>query len=369
MGIYEEIGVRRVINASYCQTVLGGSTLSKETMEAAHEANRCFVEMGELCEKAGEIIAGITGAEAARITAGAFCGLVLSAAACIAGKDPDKMRRLPDTTGMKNEVIIQRNLRIRFDRAMEVAGGKFIEVEPTLEAMEAAITEKTAAIYYFPRMDPPRTDIVPLEEVIDLGHRHAVPIIVDAAGQTYPTDRVRMFVRMGADLVCYSGKYFSGPNSTGFVCGRKDLVEAVVENSFIGPDIGWVGRGYKLDRQEIIALVVALQRWMKMDHEKERLQPAGERRDRLMEALKAIPDVKLVPLPYAYHVFGLQITLEKKTPKETDELAKRLREGDPSIHIRGASENNLIINTLFLADGEEHILAQRLKSLITDGGL
>jgi len=102
MGVYEEIGVRRVINAAFCLTVLGGSTLSKEMMEAAHEANKSFVEMGELCEKAGAKIAGITGADAAHITTGAFCSLVLSAAACITGKDPDKMRRLPDTTGMKN---------------------------------------------------------------------------------------------------------------------------------------------------------------------------------------------------------------------------------------------------------------------------
>jgi len=178
-----------------------------------------------------------------------------------------------------------------------------------------------------------------------------------------------MFVRMGADLVCYSGKYFSGPNSTGFVCGRKDLIEAVVENSFIGPESGWFGRGYKLDRQEVIALLVALQRWIKMDHEKERLQPAGERRDRLMESLKAIPNVKLTPQPYRYHIVGLQITLEKKTSEETDELVKKLREGDPSIHIRGTSENNLLINTLFLADGDEHLLAQRLKSLIAGRGL
>jgi len=177
-----------------------------------------------------------------------------------------------------------------------------------------------------------------------------------------------MFVRMGADLVCYSGKYFSGPNSSGFVCGRKDLVEAVVENSFTGPDVGWVGRGYKLDRQEIIALVVALQKWIKMDHEEERLRPAEERRDRLMESLKAIPDVNLLPQPYRYHVTGLQVTLEKKTLEETDELVKNLREGDPSIHIRGTSGNNLLINTLFLEDGDELLLAQRLKSLITGGG-
>jgi uncharacterized pyridoxal phosphate-dependent enzyme len=368
MGVYEELGVRRVVNAAFCLTVLGGSTQSKEMIEAAHEANRCYVEMEELCEKAGEIITGFTGAEAAHITTGAFCSLVLSASACIAGKDPDKIKKLPDTTGMKNEVIIQQNLRIVFDRAMEVAGGKFVVVEPTLEAMEAAITEKTAAIHYFPQLDPPRTDVIPLEKVIGLGHKHAIPIIVDAAGQTYPTDRLKMFVGMGADLVCHSGKYFSGPNSTGYVCGRKDLIEAVVENSFVGPEVGWVGRGYKLDRQEIIALVVAFQKWIKMDHEKERLRPAEERRDRLMESLKTIPDVDLLPQPYRYHVTGLQVTLAKKTPEETGEMVKKLREGDPSIHIRGVNGNKLLINTLFLADGEELLLAQRLKDLIAGGG-
>ena len=366
MGVYEEIGVRRVINASFCLTDLGGSILSKEIIDAALEANGCFVEMRDLGKKAGEIIAGITGAEAAHITTGAFGGLVLSAAACIAGKDQDKMRWLPDTTGMKNEVIIQRNLRNVFDRAIEVPGGKLVVIEPTLEAMEAAITEKTAAIHYFPQMDPPRTDVIPLEEVIDLGHRHGVPIVVDAAGQTYPTDRLKVFVRMGADLVCYSGKYLSGPNSTGFVCGKKDLVEAIAENSFIGPSVGWVGRGYKLDRQEMIALVVALRRWMKIDHEKERFQPARERRNRLMEALKVIPDIKLMPQPYRYHVVGLQITFEKKSSEETTELSKKLREGDPTIRVRSASKNNLLMNTLFLVDGDEHLLAERLKSLIAD---
>jgi len=366
MGIYEEIGVRRVINASFCQTVLGGSTLSKETMEAAHEANRCFVEMGELCEKAGEIIAGITGAEAADITAGAFCGLVLSAAACIAGKDPDKMKRLPDTTGMKIEIIIQRNMRIVFDRAMEVPGGKFIVIEPNLRSMEEAINEKTAAIHYVAPVpeDPRRNDIIPIEDVINLGHRYDIPIIVDAAGQTYPIDRLRMFVRMGADLVCHSGKYFSAPNSTGYVCGRKDLIEAAEENSFIGPGVGWIGRGYKLDRQEVIALVVALQRWINMDHDKERLQPAEARRDILIEALNTVPDIILTPEPYRYHAIGLQITLEKKSPEETSELVKNLREGDPSIRIRSFSENNLLINTMFLMEDDVYLLAERLKTLI-----
>ena len=366
MSIYEGIGVKRVINAAFCLTVLGGSTLSKEVIEATTEANRYFVEMRDLCTKAGEIIAGITGAEAAYPTTGAFGALVLAAAACIAGKDTDKMRRLPDTTGMKNEVIIQRNLRIVFDRAMEVPGGKFVVIEPTLRAMEEAINEQTAAIHYTAPVpeDPRRTDVIPLEEVINLGHKRGVPIIVDAAGQTYPTDRLSMFVKMGADLVCHSGKYFSAPNSTGYVCGRKDLIEAAEANSFIGPGVGWIGRGYKLDRQEVVALVIALQRWVAMDHERERLQPARERRDQLMNALKAVPDITLTPQPYRYHAVGLQLTLDKKTPEETADLVKNLREGDPSIRIRSFSENNLLLNTMFLVEDDLHLLVGRLKSLI-----
>ncbi|MFC1979089.1 aminotransferase class V-fold PLP-dependent enzyme, partial [Chloroflexota bacterium] len=338
----------------------------EEVIKAAAEANRCFVEMRDLCTKAGEIIAGITGAEAAYPTTGAFGALVLSAAACITGKDLDKMKQLPDTTGMKNEIIIQRNLRLVFDRAMEVPGGKFIVIEPTLQAMEEAITEKTAAIHYAAPVpeDPKRTDVIPLEEVVDLGHRHDVPIIVDAAGQTYPTDRLRMFVKMGADLICHSGKYFSAPNSTGYVCGKKALIEAVEANSFVGPGVGWIGRGYKLDRQGVIALVVAVQRWVKMDHEKERFQPARERRDRLMEALKTVPNITLTPQPYRYHAVGLQITLDKKTPEQTAELVNNLREGDPSIRIRSFSQNNLLINTMFLIEDDEHLLIKKLKSLI-----
>ena len=367
MSIYEEIGVKRVINAAFCLTVLGGSTLTKEVIDAITEANGCFVEMQELCSKAGEIIAEITGAEAAYPTTGAFGALVLSAAACIAGKDPDQMRLLPDTTNMKDEIIIQNNLRIVFDRAMEVPGGKFVVIEPTLRAMEKAINEKTAAIHYAAPVpeDPQRTDIIPLEEVINLGHKHGVPIIVDAAGQTYPINRLKMFASMGADLICHSGKYFSAPNSTGYVCGRKDLIEAVKANSFIGPGVGWIGRGYKLDRQEVIALIASLRRWIKMDHEKERFQPAGDRRDKLTEALKDVPDITLTPQPYRYHAIGLQITLEKKTPEETAELVKSLREGDPSIRIRSFSENNLLINTMFLKEDDVYLLAERLKAVIS----
>ncbi|MBA7646687.1 D-glucosaminate-6-phosphate ammonia lyase [subsurface metagenome] len=368
MSVYSRLGVNRVINASFCLTFLGGSTLTKEVTDASLEANRCFVAMRDLDEKVGEVIAGITGAEAAHVTSGAYCALALSTAACIAGSDPDMMSKLPDTRGMKNEVLIQANLRTVFDRAVEVPGGKRVLVGDedqgcTPEELEGAITEKTAAIEYLPQLDPPRENVISLEEVIEIGHRHDVPIIVDAAGQTYPTGRLKMFVAMGADLVCYSGKYFGGPNSTGFVCGRKELMEAVKENSFIGSH-RTIGRGYKLDRQEIVALVVALQRWMEMDHIKERLQPARRRRTNLMDALWKVPGVTLKVQPYSYHVVGLQVTLDK-TPDETAEIVDNLRNGDPAIWVRRRRENTIMMNTLFLDDGNEKIIVDRVKELLS----
>jgi selenocysteine lyase/cysteine desulfurase len=179
-----------------------------------------------------------------------------------------------------------------------------------------------------------------------------------------------MFVRMGADLVCYSGKYFRGPNATGFVCGRKDLIEAVAGQSFVGPTEGWFGWGYKLDRQGIVALVVAVQRWMKVDHEKERFIPASERRVYLMNELKDIPDISFMALPDQPHRVDLLVTFNKKNTEEVDALIRKLREGDLPIWLwtLGTSYGNSIpINTLFLLDDDVKIIADRLKSLITEG--
>ena len=364
MTKFEELGVKRVINGSFCYTVLGSSILAKEIIDASIDANKYFVDMTDLEEKAGKIISQETRAEAAHITAGAFSALVLSAAACITGMDLNKMKKLPDTRGMKNEIIIQKNLRISFDRAMEIPGGKLVVIEPNADALSRAINEKTAAVHFLPKLDPLRTDVVPLEDIIEIGHRNNVPIIVDAAGQTYPTERLRTFVEKGADLVCYSGKYIYGPNSTGFVCGKKNLIDAVIANSFIGPETGWIGRGYKLDRQEIIAIVTALKRWMRMDHEKERFQPAYRKRIYLIDALKEIPEITLTSLPYLYHSVGLQITFNKLSSEETSKLVDMLRSGNPSIWVK-RNENNIIINTLFLLDGDENVIAGRLRQLFS----
>jgi L-seryl-tRNA(Ser) seleniumtransferase len=313
------------------------------------------------------------------------------------GKDPEKMRRLPDTTGMTNEIIIQKCIRsFMYDRSMEVPGGKLVVVGEdtscTEEQLEAAISDNTAAIHYLAGGSGPwwwagkgggpwpgkGVTPVPIEDVVTLGKRHNIPIIVDAAGQTWPLDGLTKFVSMGCDLVVYGGKYFLGPNSTGIVIGRKDLVEAVALHSFVGYESGpgitpgyykGVGRGYKLDRQEIVGLVVALQKWASMDHDKERIQPAHARADFIVNALSDLPHLRteMVPKrgePIPYHRLSLLITLEQRTPTDVAEIKRELMEGDPSIwvDVRGTT---LIINTLYLQHEDETIIADRLKTILT----
>ncbi|HYB04608.1 MAG TPA: hypothetical protein VED17_09100 [Nitrososphaerales archaeon] len=393
MSSYKELGVRRVVNGQFPITRLGGSVIPKEVLDAMEEATNNWCGIWELEDKVGKAIAGYCAAEGAHVTTGSFAALVLSAAACIAGKDPEKMRQLPDTTGMKNEIIIQRNLRGAhggepgmYDRSMEVPGGKFVEIGHEVwgarrEDLEAAFSEKTAAIHFMlPDYPDSRTDIIPLQEIIEVGHRHGVPIIVDAAGQTYPIELLQRFTKMGADLVCYAAKYVQGANSAGWVCGRRDLIEAVSLHSFIGQEAGSydprpgfyrsIGRGYKLDRQEIVGTLAALQRWVKMDHKKERIEPAHGKIEKLKQLLSGVPNLRFSTWPeelidgIGYHQLGLKITFERLSPGAVVNLNNKLRDGDPSVWLYHHGGNSLEVNTLYLADGDEKIISDRIRSLL-----
>ncbi len=386
MSVYSDIGVKRVINAAFALTRLGGSTVPKEVQEAMDEANKSYCNMWELLIKGGQIIAESTGAEAAWITSGGFAALTLGAAACIAGKDPEKMRRLPDTSGMKNEIIIQRNNRLWvYDRAMEVAGGKFVFVGDEnwgcgLKEFETAITDKTAAIHYAYPTGPKR-GVPPLKDLIKMAHNHGVPVIVDAAGLTYPTSNFKMFAEMKADIVAFGGKYVHGPNSTGFAIGRKDLIDAMALHSFIGAESGpdetpgyWrgIGRGYKLDRQEIVGLIVAFKRWMTMDHERERIQPAWERARYIEKRIMKLPGLKEARITYmprsgtgtAYNTIGLNVQFLDKSLDEVSVIVNSLRNKDPEIWVRyWGDSNNFIINTLMLLPGQEKLLVERFQEV------
>ena len=367
--IYEELGVRPVINATGGHmTRLGGSILSPKVSQAMQEANRYYVDMKELLDRSGQIIAELLGAEAAYVTSGCCAALALGTAACMAGSDPAKMERLPDTRGVRYEVIIQKRLRSKYDRCVTVPGAKLVEVGDESgtrpEQIEAAIGDKTAAIHY---LAPGRGDgVVPLEEVIRIGKRRGVPIIVDAAAQVYPVENLRKYPAMGADLVCYGAKYFGAPNSSGILCGRKDLVEAAALHGFIGFETTphrTFGRPMKLDRQEIIAVVVALREWMTMDHQA-RFESYERRVRNLQRELEGIPNIEVTP--QGSPVTGLNITVDEKVlGKTAAEIVNALQEGTPSIRVRSQADT-ITISAVTIMDGDELAIADRLKCLLSE---
>lgn len=373
MGVYERLGVRRVVNARGRMTLLGGSVLPQEVLEAMVEANRCYVDMEELQNRAGEVIARLLGAEDACVTAGAFSALVLAAAAAITRGDVRLMEKLPDTEGMRNEVIIQRGLRLQYDRAMTVAGARLVEVgdeKGTLPSqIEDAISERTAAVHFF--VSGRREGIVPLEEVLRVAKRRGVPVIVDAAAQVLPVENMRSYPAMGADLVCYGAKYFDGPNSAGVLCGRRDLVEAAKMQTFVGFEshgIRGLGRGMKLDRQEIVATVVALERWMTLDH-RTRLQAQHERIERLIAELNGLPGVKAVASGERMGITtSAQVSLDQEAVGMTArQVAEALKAGDPSVWV-WSSEEVLFLSGDTLVEGDEQVILDRLKEALSKRG-
>jgi seryl-tRNA(Sec) selenium transferase len=403
MGIYEELGVKRIINAFDTYTLLGGHILDEEVIRARDEADREFACIWDMQMKAGKKVADMIGVEAAFIPVGVYAGLSQCFAALMTGTDPKKMRRLPDTTEMKNEVIMQKCLRdFQYDHSIEVVGAKIKEVGDekkgcTSKQIKDAIDDKTLAIHYMSHgftgsYASRNAHIVPIEEVIRIGKKRSVPVIVDAAFQCYPLDGFKKFVRMGADAALYSCKYFGGSNTAGLMLGRRSLIEAAAMHSFIGQEGGPEGnlflsvatkgskaslfRGCKQDRASIVGAVVALEKYMEkmQDPQKNVIQPAMDKADYLMKQFSTIPnvDMKIIdasvpdvdPLKVA-----LQLTLAHKTPEEILRIRKQLQSGNPEIWVE-ANENSLVINItsfrglMMFNDNDMRILADEVRKVI-----
>ena len=204
MSVYEQLGITPVINARGNNTVLGGSTPSGRVRSAMQESERYYVDMQQLLERSGEVIAKLLGAEAAYVTPGAAAALALGTAACMAGADPDKLAQLPDTTGLPNTVLIQAGHHYHYEHVVTVPGAKLVEVgdpnETTAEQLQTALGPHVAAVLFPAHLDrAPGT--VPLSDVQALAHARGVPVLVDAAGRVYPLDKFRSYAREGADLV------------------------------------------------------------------------------------------------------------------------------------------------------------------------
>ncbi|MEC8909766.1 MAG: aminotransferase class V-fold PLP-dependent enzyme, partial [Chloroflexota bacterium] len=227
-SIYKELGATPVINATGSVTMLGGSTPAPEVKEAMERAEGAYIPLMELEEKAGAAIANMVNVPAAYITSGAGSALTLATAACMAGDDDAKIQQLPDTTGMKNEVLIQERQRYWYDRCLELAGAKLVMFGnaegTTRKDLEDAIGPNTAAVHYYAVAQEPDRQALSLEDTIEIAHDKGVPVLVDAAGQIYPLDLFGSYVRMGADFQCTAAKYMSSPQSTGLAFGSEDMI-------------------------------------------------------------------------------------------------------------------------------------------------
>jgi len=370
-ALYASLGVRPLINAGGAYTILGGSILSPTVRSAMDAANHRFIDMKELLESSGRIIAEMLDAEAAYVTAGAAASLALSVAACLTLDQPDYLERLPHTDGIPNEVLVQANSRQKYDHVLTVPGAHIVEVGDakglTAEQLRDALGPQTAAVHYFAQSKSPGTPSI--ETVVEVAHAAGKPVIVDAAGLTYPIDNLRRFHRAGADLVCYAGKYFDAPQSTGLIVGRKDLVELVAINGFVGFETSGtltIGRPMKVDRQEIAGAVVALREWLAMDHEA-RFARYGERIDSILAAVRGVPGLtakRISAIEEPPPTVRDGVRLEFASEIHAAEAETALLEGEPGIFVRrnGSAFN---LSVAFMNDGEAEVVARRLREILS----
>lgn len=382
MGLYEELGIRKVVNASGTMTHLGGSIPDPRVMDAMKEVSQSFVVMMELIEKAGEVVAKITGAEAGLVTSGSSAAMVLGAAACIMkGSELEKfeprpferlnfdadwrdiMQRLPDTSWTRNEIIIQKAHRNAYDHAYKVAGGKLVVVgtaeDCTAEEIQGAINEKTAAVAFTGNTE----DIgVPLKRVVSIAHARNVPVIVDAAAELPPRSNLKKYIAEGADLVVYSGgKGIGGPNATGLLCGRRDLIKLATLQS--APYRG-VARGMKVDRTSIVGVITALRIWLEKD---EKMEFEGWKAkakwiaDELRTAKGVSSSEVVVDKRKRYAQARLTI---KEGEKATQSAILSLRKGNPSIWVNYIAPDKVGIEPALLRDGEEKTLVSAIKKVL-----
>lgn len=367
---FKELGVRPFINAAGTYTTLTASLMWPEVMEAINYASKVFVPLNDLQEAAGKRVAELIGCEAAMITSGAAAALTVGTAACVAGKNPDWIRRIPDLSGtaMKSEVIVQKSHRYGYDHAVRNCGIKMIEVE-TADELERAVNEKTAMMLFFNDADDKGK--IKAQQFVDLGKKHKVPTFNDAAADTPPTNTLAKYTKMGFDLVTFSGgKGIRGPQSAGLLLGRRDLIEAARMNC--SPNSDSIGRGMKVNKEEILGMMVAVETYLKRDDKAEWKE--WERRAKVIaECLNGVPTVKgEVHVPaIANHVPTVKLTWDKATLNLTaDAVRKQLREGKPAIEIApsnspaAAATQEIGVGIWQMQPGEVDVVAKRLKEVI-----
>jgi D-glucosaminate-6-phosphate ammonia-lyase len=382
MSVYRRFGVRTVINACGTVTRLSGGRMHPEVSAAMVDAAGDCVDMVDLQAAACRVIARITGAQAGIVTSGASAGILLGAAACLAGLDPARINRLPEVADECNEFIVVRSQRNMYDRAVVVAGGRIVEVgiadrysgpgvrDAAAWEIGAAITPRTAGIYYLAH--PQSLPVLP--DVVAMARDHGIPLLVDAAGQLPPIDNLRRFLAEGADLVVFSGgKAIGGPQASGILCGRADLVQSALLQMLdldVFPDL-WrapaefallnqlpglphhgIGRSCKVGKEAIIGLLVALERFADTD--------AVSQRSEWQSILEAI--VAAAGMAALCRILDAAVPVLELTADDAAALAARLAAGDPPIHcgLGRRHEGVLLFSPVSLTKDQAEIIGRRL---------
>jgi L-seryl-tRNA(Ser) seleniumtransferase len=362
--MYRNIGVRPLINAAGTYTTLTGSVMAEETSRVIAEAANCFVPLIELQQKVGERIAKLIGVPAALVSAGAASSIQLATAACIAGKDPEKIRRLPQTEGMANEVIMVKQHRMGFDHAARTSGAHIIEVD-SVEELHNAIGPKTAMLFFVNIYEPKGK--ISRGDFLAAGRKAGKPVFNDAAAELPPHENLWKVVEEGFDLVAFSGgKGLRGPQSSGLLVGRKDLVEAAALNN--NPYADTIGRGMKVGKEEIMALLKAVEIYVNRDHEADQKLWRGFM-ERVAKEVAGVSTVKTeiyVPGPGGHPVPYLRVQWDvKKLGLSYADCGKQLSEGEPRIEVNVA-ENEINLASYNLFPGEDRIVAWRLGEVLRE---
>jgi len=361
--VYARLGVRPVINGVGTVTVLGGSLMPPEVIQAMNEAAQHFVNIPELQKKAGARIAELIGVPGAMVTAGAASGITVGTAACVSLGDSQKIQRLPDTSGMKNEVIVQKSHHSGYEAQMLVVGAKLVWVE-THEELDRAINERTAMMFFLNKYEP--LGKIHRDDWIRVGKARGVPTFNDAAADVPPVAHLKRYVEDGFDLVTFSGgKGMQGPQAAGLLLGRKDLIDA--GQQCISPN-GGIGRGMKVGKEEIAGMVAAVERYMKLDLDAE-YRAVEHRADEVIQALAGVRGIratKNVP-EIANHVPHVLVEWTAKDRKPAiDDVVRELREGEPPIAI-GTLDGNLLLSVWMMRESEHRVVAKRLKEIFAKG--
>jgi len=380
-NVYSRLGVKTVINCRGTWTYLSGSLQFPEARDAQAEAGRYFVNMVELQQAVGRKLAELTGAESGLITSGAAGAMAAATAACMAGSDPKKIWQLPDTTGLKHEVIMVGG-RSAFDSAIRLAGAKLVLVTGP-DDLANAINENTAMIYTTDLKDK-------LEKEAAIAKEHNVPMLLDDAAGIPPIDNIKLYAKMKLDLYTFSGgKGLRGPQCSGVLLGRKDLIDAALRNCC--PYEGAVCRPMKVGKEEVIGCLTAIETWLKTDSKKLYDEWNG-RVDRIAKLVETVPGVQTeIYIPDDGNRYPtLRVSWDQDAwGFSIKDCVQNLRAGDPVIEVLGVDnpsmvsavhegiekpkpnakelkrQNHIELVSMTIQAGEEMIVGDRLRSILS----